>query len=310
MTADIGGSIRYPSFFNGIFGHKPTPGIIPTTGMYPVFNEHKQAFLSAGPLCRYAADLMPMLKAMAGADAIKHNLPDLDVPVELKQLKVYYMLESGARCTFAVSQEMKEATIAAANHFKELGCNVQLVNLAAFKDNFDIFLESYKDLDSPPITQELTGLKGDISVTKEMFKSLIGHSDYTIPILIVCMIEKMSKREITPKTIHFRDVLKRLKTEFYDLLKEDGIFLYPSFPTVAPKHKTTILRMFDGTAHVSIFNALQVPVTQVPMGLNKDNVPLGLQVVAGPRQDRLTLAAARELERKFGGWVPPCKVLC
>lgn len=310
MSADIGGSIRFPSFFNGIFGHKPSQGIIPTTGMYPFFNDHKQKFLAAGPLCRYAIDLMPMLKAMAGEDAIREKLPDLDSPVDLKQLKVYYMLQSGAPLTTKVSQEMRDATLAAANHFKELGCDVREVNLPAFKDSFNIFVESYKDLESPLIAQELTGLKGEISVTKEFFKTMIGQSDYTFPMLIVCMIEKLKKREITPATIHFREVLEQLKKEFYDMLKSDGIFLYPSFPIVAPKHKTTIMRMFDGTAHFSIFNGLQVPVTQVPMGLNKDGVPVGLQVVASPYHDRLTLAVALELEKKFGGWVPPCKVLC
>lgn len=35
LGADVGGSIRMPSFFNGIFGHKPTGGLVPCTGHYP-----------------------------------------------------------------------------------------------------------------------------------------------------------------------------------------------------------------------------------------------------------------------------------
>lgn len=50
---------------------------------------------------------------------------------------------------------------------------------------------------------------------------------------------------------------------------------------------------------------MKFPVTQIPMGLGKDGLPLGLQVVAAPHQDRLCVAVAKELEYAFGGYVPP-----
>jgi len=45
------------------------------------------------------------------------------------------------------------------------------------------------------------------------------------------------------------------------------------------------------------------------MGLSKaEGVPLGIQVAAGDRNDKLTVAVAIELEKAFGGWVPPTAV--
>jgi fatty acid amide hydrolase 2 len=41
------------------------------------------------------------------------------------------------------------------------------------------------------------------------------------------------------------------------------------------------------------------------MGLNHEGLPIGVQVIAAPYQDRLCLAVAKELETAFGGWVPP-----
>lgn len=280
-------------------------------GIYPPFNEYRLNFLSQGPLCRYAVDLIPMFKAMAGGpEKLESKLPGFDKTVDLKKLKVYYMLQSGVKLSTAVSAEMRESVIAAANHFKDLGCSVQQVNIAAFKHNFDIFAESYKDPGSPSMAEEVTGLQGEVSVAKELFKSMFGRSDYTFPVLVVCVIEKMIGRGITAKTTRFRELGQSLKKEFCSLVKDDAIFLYPPFPIVAPKHKTTLCRLFDGPAYLSIFNILGVPVTQVPLGLSKEGMPLGVQVIAGPHQDRLTLAAALELDRKFGGWVPPCNVTC
>jgi fatty acid amide hydrolase 2 len=48
-----------------------------------------------------------------------------------------------------------------------------------------------------------------------------------------------------------------------------------------------------------------VPVTQVPLGLNAEGLPLGVQVAAGLDRDHVAIAAALALERAFGGWTPP-----
>ena len=50
-----------PSFFNGIFGHKPSPDIVPNSGQFPDATGNRQQFLCTGPMCRYAEDLKPLL---------------------------------------------------------------------------------------------------------------------------------------------------------------------------------------------------------------------------------------------------------
>ena len=57
--------------------------------------------------------------------------------------------------------------------------------------------------------------------------------------------------------------------------------------------------------YTAILNVLELPATQVPLGLSADGLPLGVQVVAGPGRDHVCIAVAMELERAFGGWVPP-----
>jgi fatty acid amide hydrolase 2 len=62
-------------------------------------------------------------------------------------------------------------------------------------------------------------------------------------------------------------------------------------------------------AYTAIFNVMELPVTQVPLGLNAEGLPLGVQVAATHGNDHLTIAIASALEEDLGGWVPPSMAL-
>ena len=93
IGSDVGGSIRMPAFFNGIFGHKPSTGLVSNKGQIPGATGIIDTFLSTGPMSRYAADLLPMFKVML-KPSLKINLK-LDEPINLRKIKLYYMKDDG-----------------------------------------------------------------------------------------------------------------------------------------------------------------------------------------------------------------------
>ncbi|RWS03996.1 amidase-like protein [Dinothrombium tinctorium] len=84
VGTDVGGSIRLPAYFCGIFGHKPSNGVISCDGLFFLKAPELEPLFTAGPMCRYATDLKPMLKAMA-KDQIS-RLPKIDSVVDLSKI--------------------------------------------------------------------------------------------------------------------------------------------------------------------------------------------------------------------------------
>ncbi|GIY29239.1 fatty-acid amide hydrolase 2 [Caerostris extrusa] len=60
------GSIQFQLYSVEYFGHKPSTGAVSNGNQYPVVNEAVRQLISTGPMCRYAVDLLPMMKVMTG----------------------------------------------------------------------------------------------------------------------------------------------------------------------------------------------------------------------------------------------------
>ena len=205
-------------------------------------------------------------------------------------------------------------------HFnKQFGSKVRKVSFPALSESFDIFNENYKIENEPSLASQLVDCKYEPNMWIELIKKLIGLSVFTWPLIFLCFFSA-STRGINERTKSFVKKADRLRQEMIDMFEknadaeanseakfEGSIFLYPTHPELAPKHHTTIFKV-NNTSYTSVFNILGFPVTQVPLGLNREGLPIGIQIIAAPFCDHLTLSAAVELEAKFDGWVPPCKV--
>jgi Asp-tRNA(Asn)/Glu-tRNA(Gln) amidotransferase A subunit family amidase len=67
----LGGSIRIPSSFCGAVGHKPTKGLVPYTGVFPI----ELTLDHTGPIARTAGDAARLLEVLAGADGLDPRQP-------------------------------------------------------------------------------------------------------------------------------------------------------------------------------------------------------------------------------------------
>ncbi|XP_071298975.1 fatty-acid amide hydrolase 2 isoform X4 [Agelaius tricolor] len=329
VGSDIGGSIRMPAFFNGVFGHKPTTGVVPNDGQFPNAHGVRTSYLCTGPMCRYAEDLEPVLRVMAGPGVSKLKLNE---KVSLEKIKFHCMDHDGGSIFVSpVDKEILQAQKKVVQHLEsDLGVRVQHVAIHKMKYSFQIWsaMMSSKDSEGQPVppccmlalltggvgvlqeAQRFTDLLGDhgkpVWPLWELMKWLVGMSSHTLPAIALGLTEKLVNLNLSGKA-KLVSMGKSLQEEMEALLGPDGVLLYPSHPTVAPKHHSPICMPFN-FAYTAIFNVLGLPVTQCPLGLGSEGLPLGIQLVAASYNDHLTLAVARYLEKAFGGWVLPGEV--
>ena len=140
LGSDVGGSIRMPAFFNGVFGHKPTGTLVPGTGQFQNAEGDTLRYLATGPLCRHAEDLMPLLNLLAGPDGGDAGCIDWPLgdpgTVDLKQVQVFNVTGNGKN---RVSGDLQAAQSGVADHLAAVAMSVDYLEIPELEKSFDLW---------------------------------------------------------------------------------------------------------------------------------------------------------------------------
>ncbi|XP_043272179.1 fatty-acid amide hydrolase 2-like [Venturia canescens] len=304
IGSDIAGSIRVPALFNGVFGHKPSSEIIPITGHYPMSDDELfQKYLVLGPLTRYVEDLVAAVRVMSGE---KSKILRLDETVDLKKLRVFYREDAGKSFGVApVDISTRTVIKRAVTHLKTCTAEVRDAPVGSLTETLEITVASFFGMKKlPALLVNPADPKNEFNPIMEMVKAFLGMSQFTKS-AIYMQILRESRGFMSESSLHrYRQKGQELRTKFVEMLGDDAVFLYPTFVSAAPPVGEVNLQT-TGSIYCLLVNIFGFPATQIPMGLDRNGLPLGFQVIAGPNQDRLCLAVAKELEKRFGGWIAP-----
>ncbi len=296
LGSDVGGSIRMPAMFNGVYGHKVSVGAIPNDGQFPApAHARAAAMLASGPITRRAEDLWPLLSILADRGALSGHPSQVDI----SRLRVLDVRGDGR-------ETLHPSLVAAQGRMADLlrarGASVEIRGFPGFSQSLTWWMTAIGDPDHPSAFRTLLGGGSRRSIARQMFSRVWGNGAHTLPAVILALIEDAP----IPDRIRQRLLgqLDAFRSELIDALGDDGVLLYPSHRRPAPRHHLSVLRPF-GWTYTAIFNALGLPVTQVPLGRDAAGRPVGVQVVAAPGGDARTVAAALAAEHALGGWALP-----
>jgi amidase len=299
LGSDIGGSIRIPSHFNGVFGHKPTYGLVPLRGHIPPPPGmlHQPELGVAGPIARSAADLDLLLGVLA---------PPLPAPrhERLEDFRVgvwwggdAYRVDSGYR-------QALESYIA---DLRAAGARIEEVELPVDpRQSYEIYLQVLFAIVGAPAPQEA-----------DAFEQLAAQDETGIAAKLARYMRTTLGEwfELAEKREHlFRD-WSRFFTD-YDLL------LCPAVPVVAFEH----MAEGSGVHSDQLFRRVAIdgqpapyldftwqglalianlPATVMPTGKFSQDLPCGLQLIGPWREDRTNIRFAQLAEQAAGAYVAP-----
>ncbi|KAM3959662.1 fatty-acid amide hydrolase 2-A isoform 2-T3 [Aphomia sociella] len=303
LCSDIGGSTRMPAFYCGLFGLNPTAGHTNLRGL--ALRTGKDPTMAAvGFVSRHCSDLAPLTEVVA---ADKAPLLQLHRQIDLKTIDYYYVETARDLRVSPISSELRQAMTKVVARLTELAPSTDKAPKPYYHEGFNYMFALWRywmTKETEKFAKMLANNHGEINGLVELPKKLIGLSQFTLPAIL-----KLLDDQVMPpvKAQWAEQLTKELSEDLLGRLGESGVLLFPSAAAVAPPHGALVLRPFN-FAYWGIFNVLKLPSAQVPLGLNRDGLPIGIQVVAGPNQDALCLAVAELLGKEFGGYVPLCKI--
>jgi amidase len=310
LSSDIGGSIRTPSSWCGLYGHKPTYGIIPTRGHVPgPPGTLAEADLNVvGPMGRGVEDLALGLDVLVGPSPDDRLAWTLRLPAARHQDARDYRVGSWFDDpAYPVDAEVRELLEGAAAALRAGG-----VAVSEHRPPLDLraTVRTYLQLLLPVVVADFPQevydrLAADVA-------SMPAHADDPIA------------RTARFGTLRHRDWLaadearERVRAQFAEFFQHHDALLLPVVPVAAIPHdhsqplaaRTIVVNGERRSYHdlfswIGLATMAYLPATVVPVGRTRGGLPVGMQIVGAYLEDRTTIDLAGHVTRIVGGFEAP-----
>ncbi len=308
LGSDIGGSIRVPAHFCGLFGHKSTWGLLPATGFAPSDAGAMVDIAVSGPLARSARDLALALDVLAGPDPAETGLT-LNLPApratRLDALRVAVWAEQPGHATEAETVALLGAL---ADRLEAEGARVSRTARPEF-DADDAF-QLYGTL----LGATFAARRPEAAlIAMQAAKAQLRPDDRSADAAITRAAD-LSFREWYALNQR-RHAIRRAWSAFF---RDWDVLLCPAFGTAALPHMQdgqTWERQVGVDGRSVPYNDLlfwagltcgyHLPASVAPLGLSRAGLPIGVQIAGPIYGDRTTIAVAGLLEAAWRGFTPP-----
>jgi amidase len=314
LGSDIGGSLRAPAHYCGVYAHKPTLGLVPPRGQVPpgVAPLPRDSDLAVvGPLARSAADLALALAVIAGPDeeragiAYRLALP----PARHDNLKDFRVIVIDKHPLGPTGSSVTAALGRLSERLGRVGVKIARASpsLPDFAESARIYTRLLASLWGADLSPgAYAGMRREAAALSPRDGSLVAERTRGAVMSHRAWLKADSART-------------RLSQRWSKLFRQWDVVLCPVMPTPAFRHDhSSPLEdrqiWIDGKSYSyldaqiiwgELATTPGLPATVAPIDRSESGLPVGVQIIGPYLEDRTTIAFAELLEREFGDFMPP-----
>lgn len=309
MGSDIGGSIRNPAHYCGVYGHKPTWGILPMRG-HALTGVLTPTDLSViGPLARSARDLALVLDIVGGADELQVPGWRLELPAPMQKHLGDWRVAVWADDEMApVDETIKARVLQVAKLVEDAGGKVDYNTRPKFAADYSH--EQYEHL-----LYAATSAREPRAAFEENLerRSRLDPDDRS-ELAYVIRGSTLYYREWHM----FNERRTHLRWAWHDFFRNFDILLTPVSATTAfqhdhspqPEARQLLVNnekrpYFEQIFWAGLTGVAYLPSTVFPTGLDDHGLPIGIQVAGQEMGDLATIEFARQASEALGGFTAP-----
>ncbi len=317
---DQGGSVRIPAAYCGVVGHKPTHGLVPYTGAFPI----EQTIDHIGPMARTVADVALTLAVLAGPDGLDPRQPaDVSVPDYVAELgrgadglRVGVVAEGFGRDN---SEPAVDATVrAAAETLAGAGMSAGEVSIPWHLHGLRVWdVIATEGVTAQMIDGNGYGLNWQGRYDPDLIDYYGGkwRSDpaaFSETVKLVMLAGRYALDRYHGR--HYamaRELTPRLRAAYDEALARFDVLVMPTLPiraTLLPgpgaPREEILARALEMVGNTAPFDVSGHPACSVPAGL-ADGLPVGMMIIGRHFDDATVLRVAHAFEQAVGGFPSP-----
>lgn len=308
--SDIGGSIRNPAHFCGIYGHKPTWGVVSDRGHAPPGQLAPADIAVVGPMARSAEDLRVSMDAVAGAGRTAAVGWRLNLPrPQTTRLQDYRVAIWPTESLAPVSREISDRVQLVGDTLAKLGATV------SDSARPDIDLDECDDVYNSLLWGVMSGGTPEEEKARlRLAATELDPDDRSVAAQLVrYSIQEHGEWSVNNNKRYF------IREAWQSFFTNWDILICPQMPTTAFAHDhgeymgrtitvdNEVQEYFRQIFWAGIITVAHLPSTVFPTGLSQTGLPIGLQAVGGEFQDYTTIEFSRLITQETGGFVAPDK---
>ncbi|MGJ9457493.1 amidase [Oceanobacillus sp. CF4.6] len=296
IGSDIGGSIRFPSHFNGVIGFKPGMNQVSISGHIPqVVHPLQKRMMTIGPMGKSVQDMKLLYQILTGSS------------LDSKPLHRFRIEILPGSTDYPLSQKTKEI-LDQLEIFLEKTYSTKRAVPPYFKNSSLIWQEIMSIEGSKLI--ELEAYNNDRSnVYTSFFKEKLTQRTKVHPYLSWAI---MGSKMFRPSLKRVREIEESLEQgdELLATYLKNRLLIFPVYHSGALPHGQVFKEIFSirktflhFMPYVAYANVWGLPALTVPIGVDENNMPVSVQIMSATGNEDALFRIGRLLEKKFRGYV-------